>query len=511
MPAVILAVDQGSSSSRCVVLDAALTPVAVASRPLGSSFPSAGHVEHDPGEILAGVLAVMSEGLARAGAGWPDVAGIGLAAQTETFVVWDRSSGQPVCPAISWRDTRASGACDELRAAGHEAAIRSRTGLPLEPAFSASKLRWLLAEIPGARRAAASGRLLFGDVGCWLTWHLSGGAVHVTDPSMAARTMLLDLASRSWDPAMLELFDIPAQMLPGIAPTASRIAVTRAAVCGGRAPVSAIVGDQQAALFGQRCWREGMTKLTLGTGAFLWCNSGTSPPPLAPAGVVATCAWQIGEQATYALEGFVPNAGAVTTWLRQLGAVGPDSWPRIRAGALSGGPDGRTSAPWCVPALFGLGTPLWTPLAAAEFGGLTADSTGDDVAEAALVGVVHQIVDAVDAVRSALPGPLGVIRVDGGFGRNESVLQAIADLSGLTLERTAAAEVTALGAGALAGLGSGRWDQAALASLPLPADHVARPDLSLSDRRAARDRWQLVLADTVRRWRAATQDGRQTP
>jgi glycerol kinase len=504
---VILAVDQGSSSSRAVVFDSALTPVAAASRPIASAFPAPGRVEHDAGEITDGVLSAIGEALARAGAGWPDVAGIGLAAQTETFVVWDTGTGRPVFPAISWRDTRASDACAELRAAGHEAGVRSRTGLPLEPAFSASKLRWLLDELPGARRAAAGGKLLFGDVGCWLTWQLTGGAVHVTDPSMASRTMLFNLAAGSWDAAMLDLFDVPAAMLPAIAPTAGRFAVTGAAACGGRATIGAIAGDQQAALFGQRCWQPGMTKLTLGTGAFLWCNAGTAPPVSAPAGVVSTCAWQVGDVVTYALEGFVPNAGAVTTWLRQLGVLGAGEWPLIRDDALSGraagqpgqpsGEPGRAGGPWCVPALFGLGTPSWTPLAVAEIGGLTADSTGEDIAEAAMLGVVHQIVDAVDAVRAGLANPPAVLGVDGGLARNDSVLQAIADLSGLRLERTAAAEVTALGAGALAGLGTGQWDEAALAALPFETDRNVLPGLAQSEAGTARTAWQRVLAGVL--------------
>ncbi len=254
MPPVILAVDQGSSSSRCVAFDARLEPVAVASRPVTTAFPAPGRVEHDAGEIADGVLGCLGEALAAAGAHWPDVAGIGLAAQTETFIVWDAATGQPVCPAISWRDTRTADACRKLRTAGHEAAVRARTGLPLEAAFAASKLSWLLDELLGARAAAARGRLLFGDVGCWLTWRLSGGAAHVTDPSMASRTMLFDLASGCWDESMLNLFGVPAQMLPEVLPSAGRIAVTDASVCGGRATIGAIVGDQQAALFGPPGW-----------------------------------------------------------------------------------------------------------------------------------------------------------------------------------------------------------------------------------------------------------------
>jgi glycerol kinase len=247
-----------------------------------------------------------------------------------------------------------------------------------------------------------------------------------------------------------------------------------------------------------------MAKLTLGTGAFLWCNAGNTPPAAAPDGVVSTCAWRIGGATTYALEGFVPNAGAVTDWLRGLGVLGPGQWPAIRPGALAD----SIPRPWCVPALFGLGTPRWTPLAIAEIGGLTPDSTGDDVAEAALIGVAHQIADAIEAVRSGLNVPLDTLRVDGGLGRNDSLLQAVADLSRLLLTRTARTEVTALGAGALAGLGTGHWDHAALEAMPFHADPAVRPELAEDVVQAARDTWRRVLGDVISR---ADQAGRHAP
>lgn len=494
MTGLILAVDQGSSSSRAVLFGSDTGPVAAASRPLETSFPGPGRVEHDPAGITAGVVDAMTEALATAGARWADVAGIGIAAQTETFVVWDARTGEPVYPAISWRDTRAAQACADLRAAGHAPEIQARTGLPLEPAFSAAKLAWLLDEVPGARRAAASGRLLFGDVGCWLTWQLSGGAAHVTEPSLASRTMLFDLAAGAWDAGLLDLFGVPAAMLPAVGPTAGRLAVTGQATCGGTVPVSAIAGDQQAALFGHRCWQEGQAKLTLGTGAFLWCNAGTRPPAAPPAGVVASCGWQLGQDVSYALEGFVPNAGAVTTWLRGLGVLGADEWPLIRPGALERVPE---RAPWCVPALFGLGTPRWTPLATAELGGLTAGSTGADVAEAAMLGVAHQIADAIEAAGRGLAGPLGVVRADGGLSRNDSMLAAIADLTGLTLERTAAAEVTALGAASLAEIGAGLADLATLAARPAPRGEAIGPSLASGQAAAAREHWHRVLGQVL--------------
>jgi glycerol kinase len=496
---VLLAIDQGSSSSRCVVFDAGLRPVAQASRPVASSFPADGRVEHDPHEILRSVLEAVTCALSLASVSWADVAGIGLAAQTETFVVWEKATGKAVYPAISWRDKRGAGCCERLRAAGHAGEIRARTGLPLEAAFSAPKLRWVLDEVPGAGAAAQAGQLLFGDVNCWLTWCLSGGVSHVTEPSMAARSMLFDLAALAWDAELLDLFGIPARMLPAVLPTAGRLAVTDPDVCGGRAVVAAGIGDQQGALFGQRCWAEGMAKLTLGTGAFFWCHAGASRPAVVPPGVVASCAWQLAAGTGYALEGFVPNAGAVVSWLRQLGVLAGGEWPVIRAGAAGDPARGL----WCVPALFGLGTPRWAPAARADITGLNAACTAADIAEAALLGVVHQIADAVDAVRGGLAGPLGLIRVDGGLGRNDSVLQAIADLAGIALERPAVTEATALGAGALAGLGTGLWDMDALGRLPFDTGSRVRPALAEGARGRARSGWHAVLSRSLAGWQAA--------
>jgi len=497
---VLLAIDQGSSSSRCVVLDPRLRVLAQAGRPLRAQFPASGWVEHDPQEITASVTGAVAAALEQAGARWPDVAAIGLAAQTETFVVWDAASGEPVYPAVSWRDTRAGAVCDRLRADGYGELVRERTGLPLEAAFSAPKLRWVLDQVPGAQAAAAAGRLRFGDVNCWLTWCLSGGARHVTEPSMAARTMLFDAATLAWDEDLLALFDVPAALLPEVVPTAGELAVTDPAAAGGRAVIRASLGDQQAALFGQRCWSAGMAKLTLGTGAFLWCNAGTTPPQAAPRGVVASCAWQTGNGPCYAMEGFVPNCGGVVTWLRGLGAVPAGRWPEIRDGAGRGGDGDPAAGAWCVPALFGLGTPHWGTAARADVLGLGPGSTGADLAEAALLGVVHQVADAIDAVRGGLAGPLEVIRVDGGMAHNDSVLRAVADLAGVTLERTGVTEATALGAGALAGLGAGLWDQAGLAALPFDAGRRISPALGEAGRAAARAAWREVLAAALARW-----------
>ena len=498
-PGIVLAVDQGSSSSRCLALDGGLRPLALASRPVASSFPRPGWVEHDPDELVSSVLGAVADAMEHAGAAWADVAGIGLAAQTETFVVWERESGRAVYPAISWRDGRADERCTELRRFGCEPEIRARTGLPAQPAFSAAKLAWLLAEVPAAQARADAGELLFGDVNCWLTWNLSGGVTHVTEPSMAARTMLFNLSDGAFDPVLLDLFGVPAGLLPAVSGTAGRLAVTDPAVCGGRAVIGASAGDQQAALFGQRCWSEGMAKLTLGTGAFLWCHAGPAPPAQVPDGVVASCAWELagvaGGGAAYALEGFVPNAGGVTSWLRQLGVLADGEWPVIRDGAIADAARrGAGQGPWCVPALFGLGTPRWGARPRADILGLDAATRPADVAEAALLGVAFQVADAIDAVGLGIGETVRNIRLDGGMSRNDSLLRAIADLSGTVLERTPVSEVTALGAGALAGLGTGLWDLAALDRVPFPPADVVRPGLPAADRAAATAAWHDVLS-----------------
>jgi glycerol kinase len=511
---VILAVDQGSSSSRCLVLSAAapgdesgrppgLAVLASASSDLATSLPRPGWVEHDPDEITLSVRRSIAAALAAAGASWAEVCAIGLAAQTETFIVWERGTGRPVYPAISWRDGRAADVCLRLGARDDAAEIRRRTGLPLQSAFSAPKLRWLLDEIDGGQRRAAAGELLFGDVNCWLTWQLSDGTVHVTEPSMASRTMLFSLADLAWDPGLLDMFGIPADMLPEVRLTTGRIAKTAASVAGGVAPICATIGDQQAALFGQRCFDPGQAKLTLGTGAFLWCQAGAELPACPPDGVVASCAWQIDGKACFGLEGFVPNAGSVIPWLRGLGVLRDGAWPSIGDTALARAVRAGAGGLWCVPAVYGLGTPAWSGPAGADIIGLTATSTAADFAEAALLGVAHQIADAIDAVGAALPEPLRAIRVDGGMASNDSLLQAIADLCGAALERPSFAEATALGIGALAGLGAGAWDAAAIGSLLRRAageSATAEPRLPASDRLTVRQSWRQVRDRAVSGW-----------
>jgi glycerol kinase len=333
-------------------------------------------------------------------------------------------------------------------------------------------------------------------------WQLSGRAAHVTEPSMASRTMLFSLADQTWDADLLDLFGIPAAMLPDVRQTAGRLAITDASI-GGAAAICAAAGDQQAALFGQRCWDVGQAKLTLGTGAFVWCQAGPAPPAVQPEGVVSTCAWQLAGQAAFALEGFVPNAGSVTPWLRRLGVLGQNAWPTIRDTALARTAQTGSRGLWCVPALYGLGTPTWAGTAAADFTGLTASSTAADVGEAALLGVAHQVTDAVAAVGSGLSEPLTAIRVDGGMSTNDSLLQAIADLSGATLERAGTAEATALGVGAMAGAGAGVWDRSALMDLLAAAagpSAVVEPRLPAGDRAVVRQAWRHTRDRALAGW-----------
>ncbi len=512
MTSVTLAIDQGSSSSRCAVFGtgpgAGLSLLGTGRSPVESAFPQSGWVEQDADQLLASVLHSVAGAMAQAEVSWSQVCRIGLAAQTETFVVWDRATGVPVYPAISWRDTRAAELCRVLRGAGLEGDVRRRTGLPLQPAFTAPKLRWLLDHLASGQRRADAGELLFGDVNCWLLWRLSGGARHVTEPSMAARTMLFSLAELAWDTEMLGLFGIPEQMLPEVGPTTGKLAATDPSVCGGQALISATIGDQQAAMFGQRCWEAGTAKLTLGTGAFLWCQVGPAPPELPPEGVVSSCAWRLEDAASYALEGFVPNAGASTSWLRRLGVLDAEAWPVIRSGALERQAVTGPSGLWCVPAIFGLGTPRWAPIARADITGLAADSSAADIAEAAMLGVAHQVADAVDAVANGLAGQVTAIRVDGGMSSNESFLQAVADLCGAVLESTADAEATLLGAGALAGLGDGSWDIGQARRMLLAAAgpvHRIEPRLAAASRTTVRTAWQSVLDRSLAGWEMLSQ------
>ena len=452
MARYILALDQGTTSSRSILFDHGGHIIASAQREFSQRFPAPGWVEHDADEIWASQSATIAEALARAGATPADVAAIGITNQRETTVLWERASGRPIAPAIVWQDRRTADKCALLRAAGHEPEITRRTGLRLDPYFSGTKLAWLLSNVPGARARAERGELAFGTIDSWLVFKLSGGAAHITDVSNASRTMLLDLTSAEWSEPMLELLEIPRACLPQV--VASSVAASNApcAELGGvRVPITGIAGDQQAALFGQACFAPGMAKNTYGTGCFLLLNTG-SRPPVSKHELLATIAWECGGR-SYALEGSVFSAGAVVQWLRDgLGLIKRAADIEALAAEV---PD--AGGVTLVPAFTGLGAPYWDPHARGTIVGLTRGTGRAQLARAALESIALQSADVLAAMEQDAGRPLLELRVDGRATANNLLMQFQADLLGVPVLRTHVTETTALGAGYLAGLGVGYW------------------------------------------------------
>jgi glycerol kinase len=476
---LVLGLDQGTSSTRCVVLDEELAERGSAVVPVATSFPGPGLVEQDPEELAASAGRALAQALEAADAEPGDVAALGIANQTETFLVFDRASGEPVHPAIVWQDRRTADRCDELRAGGHGEAVRTRTGLELDATFPATKLRWVLDRVEGAGAAAEAGELGYADVAAWLLHRLAG--VHVCDAGNAGRTLLCPLGGADWDDELLDLFGVPRPLLPPIVDSDAIAAVARPPLLAGEVPVTGVLGDQQASLFGLRCWRPGTAKVTLGTGAFILTQTGDAPPQ-PPAGVLASCAWRLRGRTSYALEGFVPAAGAAVDWFAGLGVLPPaaelDGLLRT-----AGAEDGSVA---CVPALQGLGTPSWDAGTRGALFGLSRATTRAAVARAVLDGVLHQVADALEAIGAAMP--LSTVLIDGGMSRSGWVVQRLADLAGVRVERAARSESTALGAATLAGLAAGVW--AGPDELPeVAVDLVAEPSLSASERAGRRERW----------------------
>jgi glycerol kinase len=463
---LVVGLDQGTSSTRCVVLDDELAERGAASVPVACSFPGPGLVEQDPEALVASAVAAIEAAGVRAA----DVAALGIANQTETFVVWDRATGRAVHPAIVWQDRRTDGACAAL---GEQAGfVRDRTGLELDATFPATKLRWLLDRTAG-------GDLAYGDVASWLLFRLCG--VHVTDAGNAGRSLLCALGGRDWDDELLELFRIPRELLPPIVDS-DRIEAETA----GGIRIAAAAGDQQASLFGLRCWEPGSAKVTLGTGAFVLAQAGREPPR-APDGILASCAWRRAGVTSYALEGFIPTAGAAIDWFARLGALPGGA----ELDALL-----RESRPGvvCVPALQGFGSPSWDAAARGALLGLSLATTQADLARAVVDGILHQVADAVAAI-----GSLATLRVDGGLSRSGWIAQRLADLTGVRVERTARPDSTAIGAATLAGLACGVWSDPSELP-PIPADLVAEPVLSDSERATERERW-AAARDLIAQWR----------
>ena len=482
-PDVILALDQGSSSTRCVAYDGRLQECGSAARRVSTDRPSPGVVEHDPDELLTGALETITAVAADVGGG---VAAIGIANQTESFVLWERDSGRAVSPIVSWQDQRAGELCAAIAERPGADAIAATTGLALDPTFSAPKLAWLFAADSALRERAERGEIVFGDLASWLSWHLCAGAAHVTEPSNACRSLLVDLETLRWDAGLLDLFGVPDGLLPEIRPSDDPGVHVAGTVVGFEAPLAAMLGDQPAALYGQGCTSPRMAALTLGTGAFLWLNVG-SRRPQPPPGVLATAAWERrGSGPTYALEAFCANAGNALGMLPALGFAGG-------AGDTSTAPDWSSPHPIVVPAPAGLGTPRWHGADRITVLGAGSTTTAADLAMAGVAGVAHQIADALEAVdarRSA-----DVLRVGGGLAAHEALLQAVADLSGLTLEVAADLEATARGIAALAAEAAGVLDG------DTAAHAVARrvaPALDERGRIRERSRWEHALEVHVR-------------
>jgi glycerol kinase len=448
---MILAIDQGTTATTCFVFDEQAEPIARSSRELTQSFPRPGWVEHDPREIWELTQAVAGKALADAGVLVGELTAVGITNQRETVCVWDPATGEPLHPAIVWQDRRTAARCEELLAAGHEPLLRARTGLVVDPYFSATKIQWLLEHVDGLQKRALEGRALFGTVDSWLLFKLTGE--HVTDPSNASRTLLYDIGKRRWDPELLDLFGVPELSLPRVLPSAGSMGETRPeALHGHVVPVAGVAGDQQAALFGQACVDPGMGKNTYGTGSFLLCNTGFEmfKPPQ---GLLTTLAWGIGGSHAYALEASIFVTGAAVQWLRDgLQIIGDAAETEALAASLK-----DNDGVYFVPALTGLGSPHWDPRARGTIVGLTRGSGRAQLARATLEAIAYQTVDAVRAMELASGEPLPELRVDGGATANGWLMQFQADVLGVPVVLPEIAETTALGAAYLAGVGVGLW------------------------------------------------------
>ncbi|WP_341667065.1 glycerol kinase GlpK [Alcaligenes sp. SDU_A2] len=452
----ILALDQGTSSSRSLVVSAQGQILAQAQQETRQYFPHSDWVEHDPQNILDTQLDTARQALRQAGLTAADISAIGITNQRETTLLWDRRTGQALHPAIVWQDRRAEDLCARLRAQGQEAFVTARTGLPIDAYFSASKLRWLLDSIPGARERAQRGELAFGTVDSWLIWHLTAGAVHATDISNASRTLLFNIHAQQWDAELLALFDIPAAILPQVRPSAHHFGDCDPALLGGPIPICGVAGDQQSALFGQACTRAGMAKNTYGTGCFLLMHCG-SRPPVSHNGLIGTCAARHDDTPAYALEGSVFIGGAVVQWMRDgLGAFEHSAQVEALARSV---PDAQ--GVHLVPAFTGLGAPYWDAQARGAITGLTRSTTMAHIARAALDSIAYQSAAVLQAMNRDVQAdegqPLQELRVDGGACANNLLMQFQADLLGLPVVRPANIETTALGAAYLAGLGVGLY------------------------------------------------------
>jgi glycerol kinase len=487
--ACVVAIDQGTTGSTVLVLDKRGRVVGRAYSEFTQHYPKPGWVEHDAEEIWRVTLGVLRQAVRRAKLKAKDVAAIGITNQRETTVVWDRKTGKPIHRAIVWQDRRTAAFCDELRAAGHEALVRRRTGLVVDPYFSGTKVRWLLENVRGARERAAAGGLCFGTIDSWLVWKLTGGEVHVTDPTNASRTLLYDIHARDWSAELLRLLDVPASLLPAVKPSSGVFGETTPDVLGAPIRIAGIAGDQQAALFGQGCVEAGSAKNTYGTGCFLLLHTGAQAVA-SHSGLVTTIACDARGDVAYALEGSVFVAGAAIQWLRDgLGFMTKASESEKLATKVD-----STLGVYLVPAFVGLGAPYWDAEARGAIIGLTRGVTRHHIVRAALAALAYQTRDVVDAMAADAGTPLAMLRVDGGAAANDFLMQFQSDLLGVPVERPKIVETTAMGAAALAGLGVGFWTSPKELAQARQLDRRFKPKMAAAERDALHRGWHAAVA-----------------
>jgi glycerol kinase len=491
----ILALDQGTTSSRAIVFDHAGSIVSVAQKEFRQIFPKPGWVEHDPRDIWSSQAGVAAEALTKANVAARDVAAIGITNQRETTLVWDRATGEPIANAIVWQDRRTAAICDRLKARKLDRVIRRKTGLVVDAYFSGTKVQWILENVKGAKARARAGELAFGTVDSWLVWNLTGGRVHVTDASNASRTMLFDIGKGAWDDELLKIFGVPRSMLPGVRSSSEMYGETT--LLGDPIPIAGIAGDQQAALFGQACTKPGMAKNTYGTGCFMLMNTGTKRIA-SKNNLLTTVAWRIGDRTEYALEGSIFIAGAVVQWLRD-GLEFFRSAPEIEALAKT---VSDTGGVYLVPAFAGLGAPHWDQYARGTIVGLTRGTTKAHIARAALEAIALQTMDVLQAMQADSGIKLKQLRVDGGASANDLLMQLQADLLGVPVVRPKVAETTALGAAYLAGLAVGFWKSQADIAKQWQVDKEFAPVMRAPERKKISTGWERAL-DRAKAWEEA--------
>ena len=495
MPKYLLALDQGTTSSRSIVFDLSGRIIASSQREFPQIFPHRGWVEHDPEDIWNTQLTVAREALSKAGADAADIYGIGITNQRETTVVWERATGKPICNAIVWQCRRTAEYCDYIKSGELCEDIRRRTGLLIDAYFSATKLKWILDNVEGARERARRGELCFGTVDSWLIFNLTGGKVHATDYSNASRTMLFNINTLEWDDELLRLFDIPRRMLPDVKPSSCIFGETAPELFGASIPVAGVAGDQQAALFGQCCFEDGSVKNTYGTGGFMLMNTG-SRPVMSENGLLTTIAWGIGDSSvSYALEGSVFVCGAAVQWLRDgLGLISKASETETIARSVE-----NSGCVWFIPAFVGLGAPYWDPYARGALLGLTRGTTRAHIVRAVLESMAYQTADVLELMEREAKVSMTSLKVDGGASANDLLLEIQADLLGTPIIRPACIETTALGAANLAGLSTGAFSSLSEISASWQCERLFEPRISADERLSRLDGWRKAVGRVLTR------------